>query len=284
MKRILLFAATALLSINVNAKSALVVIAHGSPSNEWNAAVLALEDRLQNINIPGISYKRVALMEFSRPDIADVIKDCEHNQIDTVFALPLFISPSGHSEDDIPNILGLKYNPKIRTELKEEGTAMVKTGMHIITGPTLMESGVIENAMTERIKALSDNKQNEAVIFLAHGDPDRKGFWETILEGCVAKAKEAGFTYIDYQLIGMGQNIKDDITPLLRKANEAKQKVIVQGIYLVSTVNSMAKSAGLQDESIVFGSEGILPLSTEDVLDWIVNTTKEWTAEKQPRR
>ena len=38
MKRILLFAATALLSINVNAKSALVVIAHGSPSNEWNAA------------------------------------------------------------------------------------------------------------------------------------------------------------------------------------------------------------------------------------------------------
>ena len=280
MKRILLFAATALLSINLNAKSALVVIAHGSPSNEWNAAVLALEGRLQNIDILGISYKRVALMEFSRPNIADVIKDCENNQIDTVFALPLFISPSGHSEDDIPNILGLKYSPTIRAELKEEGTAMVKTPMHIITGPTLMESGVIEKAMSDRIKALSSEPQKEAVIFLAHGDPDRKGFWQTILENCAAKAKEAGFTYIDYQLIGMGQNIKGDITPLLQKAKEAKTKVIVQGIYLVSTVNSMARRAGLQDESIVFGSEGILPESTEDVLDWIVKTTKEWTSEK----
>ena len=219
-------------------------------------------------------------MEFSRPDIADVVKDCELNQIDTVFALPLFISPSGHSEDDIPNILGLKYNPNIRAELKEEGTAMVKTGMHVITGPTLMESGVIEKAMTERIKALSVKGQNEAVIFLAHGDPDRKGFWETILAGCAEAAKEEGFTYVDYQLVGMGQNIKGDIAPLLQKAKEARSRVIVQGIYLVSSVSSMAKRAGISDENIVFGSEGILPESTDEVIEWIVNTTKEWIAEK----
>ena len=152
--------------------------------------------------------------------------------------------------------------------------------MHIITGPTLMESGVIETAMTERIKALSGDPQKEAVIFLAHGDPFRRGFWETILNNCADAAKKEGFTYVDYQLIGMGQNIKDDISPLVEKAKGARSKVIVQGIYLVSTVSSMAKRAGISDENVVFGSEGILPESAGDVLEWIVNTTKEWIAEK----
>ena len=75
MKRILLIAASALLCISLSAKSALVVIAHGSPSESWNSAVMALEDKLNKTDIPGISYKRVAMMEFSRPDIASVMKD-----------------------------------------------------------------------------------------------------------------------------------------------------------------------------------------------------------------
>lgn len=280
MKRILLTAASALLCISLSAKSALVVIAHGSPSESWNSAVMALEDKLNKTDIPGISYKRVAMMEFSRPDIASVMKDCEKYQIDTVFALPLFISPSGHSEDDIPNILGLKFNPSIREELKEEGINMVKTRMHIITGPTLMESGVIEKAMIQRVKTLSSNPKEEALIFLAHGDSARIGFWKRILNNCADAAKDEGFSYIDYQLIGMGQNFNKDVAPMLKKAKESKKKVIVQGIYLVSTVNSMANNAGIKDDSIVFGSDGILPMSEADVLDWIVNTTKEWIAGK----
>lgn len=280
MKRIFLTVASALLCISLSAKSALVVIAHGSPSESWNSAVMALEDKLNKTDIPGISYKRVAMMEFSRPDIASVMKDCEKHQIDTVFALPLFISPSGHSEDDIINILGLKFNPSIREELKEEGINMVKTRMHIITGPTLMESGVIEKAMIQRVKTLSSNPKEEALIFLAHGDSARIGFWKRILNNCADAAKDEGFSYIDYQLIGMGQNFNKDVAPILKKAKESKKKVIVQGIYLVSTVNSMANNAGIKDDSIVFGSDGILPLSEADVLDWIVNTTKEWIAEK----
>ena len=106
-------AATALLCLQLQARTALVVIAHGSPSEDWNRQ-----------DMPGIDYIRVALMEFARPDIASVIRDCERERIDTVFALPLFISPSGHSEDDIPNILGLKYNPAIHEELIEEGIGL----------------------------------------------------------------------------------------------------------------------------------------------------------------
>ena len=281
MKKISILIVSALLCLNLSAKSALVVIAHGSPSAAWNNAVLDLEGRLAAAKIPGISYTRVALMEFARPDIADVIRDCELQQVDTVFALPLFISPSGHSEDDIPNILGLKYNPSIFNAIREEGIRTVNTGMHIILGPTLMESGLISKIMLRRVKALSSDKNDEAVIFLAHGDEYRKGFWDKILRDCAEEVKASGFTCVDYRLVGMGQNLRNDIAPLLNKASKERERVIVQGIYLVSAANSMARRAGLEAENIIFGSEGILPQSGDEVIGWIVNTTKEWLASRQ---
>ena len=95
MKQLLFAAAAAFCCLSMQAKTALVVIAHGSPSESWNQQVLALESRLSQMELPGIDYTRVALMEFAQPDIPSVIRDCELQQIDTVFALPLFIAPSG---------------------------------------------------------------------------------------------------------------------------------------------------------------------------------------------
>ena len=282
MKRIITLAVAALLCLSLQARTALVVIAHGSPSDTWNNTVLALEERLNQMDIPGICYKRVALMEFAQPNIPSVIRDCELQQIDTVFALPLFISPSGHSEDDIPNLLGLKYNPQVRRELAGEGAELVHTQMHIIVGPTLMESGILEKSIVQRVKALSVNPKKEAVVLLAHGDPDRIGFWKTILDNCSSEIKADGFTYVDYQLIGMGQNFTGDVMPVLAKARHARKKVIVQGIYLVSNVGSMARMSGMHGSSpnIVYGEAGILPEGADDVLDWIVKTVEGWVSEK----
>lgn len=279
MKRLFLFAVTAFLCLQLSAKKALVVIAHGSPSEYWNQQVLALEPRLQALELPGIDYIRVALMEFAQPDIASVMRDCEREGVDSVFALPLFISPSGHSEDDIPNILGLKYNPDVREELAEEGIEIVRTGMHIILGPTLMDSGVIEKAMAERVKKLSTDPDREALILLAHGDGHRAGFWQRILKRCEDSVRAEGFSYVDYQLVGMGQHFAKDVTPLLERARSERERILVQGIYLVSNVGAMARRAGMENFAstpIVYGEAGILPESMDEVTEWIVKTVKAW--------
>ncbi len=282
MKRILLLLVTALSCLTLPAKTALVVVAHGSPSPEWNSCVLDLESRLQAVDLPGIACKRVALMEFAQPNIASVMRDCELERIDTVFVLPLFISPSGHSEDDIPNILGIKYSPSVHAELIQEETEFVKTRMHIVVGPTLMDSGVIEKAMVERVKALSTDPEGEAVLFLAHGDAGRIGFWEHILRKCETATKEAGFDYVDYQLIGMGQHFAQDVKPLLERAASTKKSILVQGIYLVSSVGSMARMVGMDKNAtvngIVYGEDGILPKSVDSVIAWIEQTVSEWVS------
>lgn len=279
MKRFFLFAVTAFLCLQLSAKKALVVIAHGSPSEYWNQQVLALEPRLRALELPGIDYIRVALMEFAQPDITSVMRDCEREGVDTVFALPLFISPSGHSEDDIPNILGLKFNPDVREELAEEGIEIVRTGMHIILGPTLMDSGVIEKAMAERVKKLSTDPDREALILLAHGDGHRAGFWQRILKRCEDSVRAEGFSYVDYQLVGMGQHFAKDVTPLLERARSERERILVQGIYLVSNVGAMARRAGMEQLAstpIAYGEAGILPESIDEVTEWIVKTVKAW--------
>ncbi len=281
MKKLLVSLLLAYTCLNLSAKTALVIIAHGSPSEEWNRCVLDIESRLNQTDIPGISYKRVALMEFTQPDIASVIRDCELEQIDTVFALPLFISPSGHSEDDIPNILGLKYNPAVHGELVEEGTEFVKTPIHIILGPTLMDSGVIEKAILERVRELSSNPKGEAVLLLAHGDANRIGFWNHILKNCEDAVRRAGFDHIDCKLVGMGQSLKQDITPFLEHAGSVKDRVLVQGIYLVSSAGSMARMVGMDASSdILYGEDGILPKSLDDVMAWIEKAAKSWLAQR----
>ena len=209
----------ALSMLPVKAKTALVVIAHGAPSDEWNQPVLNIEKELRQIEIPGISYKRVALMEFSNPNINTVVKDCEKEGIDTIFALPLFIAPSSHSEDDIPNLLGLKYDPATRRALREEKAEIVKSSIRFIMGPTLMSSDMIEKTMLQRIKEMSKDTKNEAVVLLAHGDPERIGFWKNILKKTGDYIKtNTGIDYIDAQLVGMGYTFSKDVNPILVKA------------------------------------------------------------------
>ena len=273
------------------AKNALVVIAHGSPMESWRKPVLNLEEivraKVKAGELKGIDYVRVALMEYTEPSIASVIKDCETQGVDSIFALPLFMAPSSHTEEDLPNILGQKYNPHVRKELAEEKTEMVKSRTPIVLGPTFYYSYVLEKAMMERVKSLSKDPANEAVILLAHGDNDRIGCWNNILENVSKYVKEhSKITYTDGRLIEMGYNFGVKLMPLLTKAAQAKKRIIVQGIYLTSDVKQMAdrhkmneqqaalvKSRGVE---IVYSAEGILPASTGLVADWIVEQTKQW--------
>ena len=282
MKKLSLLLAMAVCTLHVSAKTALVVIAHGAPSPQWNKPVLDLERKLNEISIKGIDYKRVALMEFSQPNIPSVVRDCEKEGVDTIFALPLFIAPSSHSEDDIPNLLGLKYDPNVREDLINEEAEFVKSNIKFIVGPTLMSSDIIEKTMCERIKEMSVNENEEGVLILAHGDPERIGYWTSLLKRTGDYIKQhTKINYIDTELIGMGQAFASDVTPLIKKAKENKKRVLVQGIYLMSSVADMAKRTGLMkdgDTNVVFSKYGILPKSENEVLDWIVATTQNWTS------
>ena len=165
-------------------KNALLIIAHGSPSPKWNQPVLNIENEVKELlktnKITEYNEVKVAMMEFTTPTIADVIRDFEKQGITNVYAIPLFIAPSGYSLFDIPTILGLSYNKKMTDELKAENIEIVNTAIKITVGTTLDYKNLIKDILLDKVRAISENPSEEALIILAHGDKNFIPLWEEL--------------------------------------------------------------------------------------------------------
>lgn len=292
-KNIILMLAFTLVVLAANAKNALVVISHGSPMEAWRRPVLNLEPLLQQkveqLGLKEISYVRVAMMEFTEPTIASVIEDCEKQGCDTVFAIPLFIAPSGHSDEDIPNIIGHKFNPETVKELKEEGTRFVRSKLPVILGPTLSYNDILEEIMIKDVKAMSTDPKNEALLLISHGDKQWYSFWDKKMKSICDTCKVAtGIENGTYKFVAMGYKMVAEMLPAIQEFAKTKRRIIVQGVYLTSTAKEMAdllnfgtilsEQLANPNVEVVFSDQGILPSSTDLVTDWIIDRTKEWLA------
>lgn len=293
MKKLLLLLSV-LFALNVIAqeKKALLIIAHGSPSSAWNQPVLDIEQQvikqLATKNITGFEQVKVALMEFSKPTIADVISEFEKEGITDVYAIPLFIAPSGHSVYDIPTILGLSYDKKMYEELQEEKIEIVNTNVKITIGPTLNYESIIKDILLDKVKTLSKKPNDEALIILAHGDENFEPIWsELVNETGNYILGRTGIEYFDKGFVEVGQSFAiDGVAPIL-KAHEEKEKVIVVGMYVSMGVKRMAETSGyvmmghtmdtkkmFEGKNIVFAEKGLLP--DNRISEWLAERAVEW--------
>ncbi|MDD2245576.1 MAG: CbiX/SirB N-terminal domain-containing protein [Proteiniphilum sp.] len=282
------------LSINCLAedKTGLLIIAHGSPSKQWNQPVLNMEDSVKSLlqarQVTGFDEVRVALMEFTEPSVATVVKEMENKGITKIYALPLFIAPSGHSVYDIPSILGLYYNKKTGDALKEEKTEIVDSKAKITVGPTLNYGTVIQEILLERVKELSEDPHNEALVILAHGSENFYSCWQNIANkaGNFILAK-TGIEYFKNAFVEVGQSFAVNGINAILDASSQKNKVIVVGMYLASGVEKMPQRSGimmmgrsveskemLKGKNIVYSNKGLLP--NAKITGWIVDRAVEW--------
>ena len=291
MKKILFTTALILSTLAATAKNALVVISHGSPMEEWRKPVLDLEpllqQRIKQLSLDKIDYIRVAMMEFTEPTIASVIADCERQGCDTVFAIPLFIAPSGHSDEDIPNIIGHKYNPATVQELKEEGTKFVNSRLTIILGPTLSYNRILEDIMAKNVKALSKSPKDEALLVVSHGDKQWYSFWDKKMKSiCDTCATATGIAKTDYKFVAMGHKMAREILPVIQEFAKTKKRIIVQGVYITSTAQEIATLTGVDEmvkkslnnpsAEVIYSDKGILPFAQDEIADWIIERVREW--------
>ncbi len=283
-----------LISINSfsQEKKGLLIIAHGSPMKQWNQPVLDLENEVKELlktqNIIGFDDVRVALMEFNEPSIPTVINDMENKGITKVYALPLFIAPSGHSAYDVPTILGLYYDQEMIDALKKEGAKIIDTRIKITVGPTLYYDNVMKDILLDKVKALSENPKDEALVILAHGDKNFIAIWENLINetGNFILGK-TGIEYFDKAFVEAGQSFAFDGVSSILTASQNKKKVIVVGMYISIGVKNMADNSGFimngqtietkkmfEGQNIVFAENGLLP--DKRIAEWIVERASEW--------
>jgi hypothetical protein len=280
---LLMFQAMALMA---SEKTAILVIAHGSRSPAWNASVLAMEKAVstQLTEKNAACITRVAFMEMAQPTIADVIRELEVSGIERVFAVPLFINPSGHSMFDVPGILGLYFDKELAETLHEEGIEIVKTNINIVLGPTLNHGDLVQQILLDRVKELSDKPDSEGIVLLTHGSPEFEPFWHNACKeaGAYLCAK-TGISKFDYAFIEVGQSFKTEGLPRILKMADRCEKVIVPGLYLSLAPANIAKQYLSEQkrendwfiqQNIHFSDKGLLP--DDRLVGWIVDRVLEW--------
>jgi sirohydrochlorin ferrochelatase len=271
-------------------KPGLLIIAHGSPSPQWNEPVLAQERNVLKIlgaDNPFTKIK-VVLMEFAEPNVADGIAELEQAGCDRIVAVPLLIAPSSHSHWDVPALLGIYSNAKIEKDLLDEGARLLRSDVPITLTATLDESDVIEKVMLKRVRQLSRDPKNEAVVLLAHGSKATPSAWERLMKRTVTNiCGRTGISYGDWACVGVGQEY-GRAASAIQEAAQHRDHVIVVGAYLSLGVHRIHErwSARFEKESPMPGIEnplknlsirnstqGLLP--DEAVAQWIAATAKD---------
>lgn len=165
-------------------KVAVLLVNHGSRSETWRNALLDLEKRVEDsiIAMGKVLDVRTAHMEYTEPSIATRLKEFDSLGFTDVIIVPVFLTVSPHSFDDIPTIIGQKEDPQSMEVLKmekiERYTPKAKT--HIT--PLLDFTDILQKNILRRTKEISKDAANEGLVLMAYGDETYMKEWTDLLD------------------------------------------------------------------------------------------------------
>ena len=257
-------------------KTGLLIMAHGAPSKRWNQVVLQVESQVRERikRHQAVTGVKLAFMEFTSPTIAESIRQFEEEDFDRIIAVPLLIAPSGHSEGDIPVLLGQYYDPDVVKTLMEEGAELARTRLHIIRTPTMSCGEAPEKVMLKRVKELSADPANEAVVILAHGDRPYQFHWDELMGRIKKRIKDqAGINVVEHAYVGMGHAFRRDALPAISRAASRRKRVLVVGLYVGMGARQLLMFGGNAAQGFPgeieakLSNKGLVP--DESVAEWI---------------
>lgn len=255
------------------AEPGLLLVAHGAPSPQWNEPVLQFGRKVAEAVEKTGKFKatRTALLESAQPDVPSAVAELEAAGCDRIIAVPLFVAPSGHTHFDVPAVLGIYTSGSTRETLREEGASPARPRVPITLTETLSEGDVLADYAADQARKLSVSPEKEALVILAHGDPDHALLVERLMRRIVTRCCGAtGIAYGDWASIGVGQEYASAGIPAICGALERAERVIVVGVYLSSNAASIdARVRGALREKnpdrdpfagrdVVFSSEPII--------------------------
>ncbi len=163
-----------------SAKVGVLLVSHGSRSAAWRKMLLDFHDEVapQLMKLPGVRGVKSAFMEYTEPSIATQLKAFDQAGYDEVVLVPLLLTVSSHSFDDIPTIIGAKEDAHSLASMKAEKIEQYSPKAHVTITPLLDFSELLEENLPRRFKALSRDAAREGVVLVAYGDEAYNEEWE----------------------------------------------------------------------------------------------------------
>jgi len=273
---------------NSNAKKiGILLVNHGSRSETWRNALLTLESNVKNEIMSNGEVKGVktAFMEYNEPSIATRLKEFDADGFTDVIIVPIFLTVSPHSFDDIPTIIGQKEDPHSAEMLKiekiERYTPKAKT--HLT--PLLDFTDILQKNILSRAKLLSVNPEKEGLTMIAYGDEKYVKEWSDLL-GKVGSyvCENTGMKNYSFGWCGNIAHYKDDSTTVaINRVLQKTEKSIVIPVLVAHDEMFQVKIIGdgiakVKDSKnrVVYKPDAILP--DKNVETWVIDIAKKFVA------
>jgi len=267
-----------------SSKIGLLLVNHGSHSKTWRQALLDLESNVKDtiLGIGDVEGIKTAFMEYNEPSIATRLKEFDAENYTDVVIVPIFLTVSPHSFDDIPTIIGQKEDPKSMEMLKlekiERYTPKAKTHL----APLLDFTDILQKNVLRRVKALSEHPDEEGVVLIAYGDETYTKQWSDLMDKIGHQiSKKLGIDEYAYGWCGhIARYRSDSTTVAVKKVLEAKPTAIVIPILVSHDENfqvriiggGVAKVPDYKDR-VIYKPDAILP--DENVEAWVIQISTE---------
>jgi sirohydrochlorin ferrochelatase len=171
--------------------TAVLLVSHGSHSPSWRHMLLDVHREVADelLGLPGVSQVRTAFMEYTEPSIATQLRALDAAGVENVLVIPLLLTISDHSFDDIPVICGAREDAEIAANLAEEGIEIYAPAATLEFAPLLDFSDLVETNLARRIEqavgdaeALRAAEQSHGLVLVGYGSADFDDEWHKFFD------------------------------------------------------------------------------------------------------
>lgn len=268
-------------------KTAVVLVSHGSRSATWRQALLDMEAKVRPAitTNQAIQEVKTAFMEYTEPSIATRLKELDQEGYTDVIMVPVFLTVSAHTFDDIPTIIGQKTDPQSLETMRLEKIERYQPRARVQIAPKLDFSGVLKTNVLRRVQALSAKPAEEGVVLIAYGDSTYEREWSELLENVGTFVKEhTGIDTCGYGWCGHVVHYDPKkTTEAVEKVLQTKARALVIPVLVAKDETFQIKIIGggvaqvaNSASRVVYKPDAILP--DPSVEQWIITISQKMAA------
>lgn len=180
-------------SVNAGEHRIAILLAnHGSRSKTWRGELLKLEENVKQkvLANPGVIGVATGFMEYNEPSIATRLKEFDAQGATDIIIVPIFLTVSTHSFDDIPTIAGQKENAQSVKEMRLEKIERYKPKANVVITPLLDFKNILQENVLRRAKSLSKSPKDEGITLIAYGDATYEKEWKELMANVATYVKD----------------------------------------------------------------------------------------------
>lgn len=266
-------------------KIGVLLVNHGSRSSIWRKALMDFEKSVKGRVLADgiIKGTKTAHMEYTEPSIATRLKEFDKEGYTDIIVIPIFLTVSPHTFEDIPTIIGQKVDPAAKEALKIEKIECYTPKARTYITPNLDFTDILKKNVLRRVKSLSKDASKEGIVLIGYGDETYDKEWGQLFDKVGEYVKEN--TGIDKHSYGWcGHIVHYDPTKTTYAINEVlktKEKAIVIPVLVAfdeefqnNIIGTGISKVENHKERVTYIPDALLP--DANVEQWVIDVSKEF--------